>query len=172
MGETAGHARVSRAAVRSEEMPGGLPGTQVAGGPLRKKSRELSGTRVVELTQGLDSDYTRQLLHRRRALVEAGFLFRSQLDLNDLLDSLRSQLYRDADVESADAVFALEISGAGQNFFLVLQNCLDHFRSGCGRGVVGRTGLKIFHDLGAPVAGTLHQGFEPRLFDQLGDRNA
>src|ERR1700758_288775 len=58
--------------------------------PAEKKSRELSGTRIVELTLGLDPDHAGQLLHSGGALVEASFLLGSQLDLYDLLDSLRS----------------------------------------------------------------------------------
>lgn len=39
---------------------------------------------------------TPQFLHRVRALIQSSFLFRRQLDFDDLLDSLRSQLHRQA----------------------------------------------------------------------------
>ena len=55
----------------------------------------------------LDPNHPAQLLHRCRALLQPGLLFRSQLDLDDLLNALRAQLHWHPDVESADPVLAL-----------------------------------------------------------------
>jgi hypothetical protein len=57
--------------------------------------------------QNLHVNYATQLFHRCRALVEAGFFFCRQLNLDDLLDSLCTEFYGYANVKAVDAVFAL-----------------------------------------------------------------
>ena len=80
-----------------------------------------------------------------------------ELDLDDLLEAGRAQLAGNADVVAVDAVLALQISRAGKNLLLVLEDGFDHL-SDCGRGgVVGAAGLEVLDDLGAAVAGALDE---------------
>src|ERR1700688_4463694 len=111
------------------------------------------------------SDHATQLLHSRRALVEPRLLFPRQFDLDNLLDSLCPQFHRDADIEAADTVLALQESSARQDFLFVFEDRLDHLGS-CGRGrVIRRAGLQVLHDFRPAIASALHQAFELRFFD-------
>src|SRR2546430_8348365 len=78
----------------------------------------------------LDVDHRDEFLHRSGALVEACFFFRGELNFDNLFDSLSSEFYRDADEESVDAIFPVEIGGARKNLFLVFEDGLDHLRDG------------------------------------------
>src|SRR5580765_7797870 len=71
--------------------------------------------------QCLDSDNAAEFLHCRRALVESRLFFGRQFDFDDLLDALCAQFHRDADVESANSVFTLQVGGAGENFLFVFE---------------------------------------------------
>src|SRR5208283_4886386 len=88
-------------------------------------------SRLVSQGARLHSNHAHQLLHRRCALVQSGFLFRRQLDFDDLLDSLRAELHRHSNVEAVDAVLALQVRSARQDLFLVLEDRFDHFRRCC-----------------------------------------
>jgi tetratricopeptide (TPR) repeat protein len=69
-----------------------------------------------------ECDTALALLDGFGALLERGVFFRRELDLDDLLQARRAQLAGHADVVAFDAVLAFEISGAGQNLLLVLEN--------------------------------------------------
>src|SRR5215831_630649 len=122
--------------------------------------------------RGLYSDHPDQLLHRSRAFIQPGLLFQRQFDLDDLLNSLRTQLYRYTNIQPVDAVFPLQIGGAGENLLLVLQNRLNHLGCCGGWSVIGRPGLQIFHDLGATVTRTLYECVQAALLNQFCNRNA
>src|SRR3546814_20624459 len=57
-------------------------------------------------------------------------------------DMCSSDLYRYADIEVVNAIFARQIGGAGQNPLLVLQICLGHFNTAGGRRIESRSGLQ------------------------------
>ena len=67
-----------------------------------------------------------QFLHGGGALVQHGLLFGGELDLVNLFDARGAQLDRNAHVEAVNAVLAFQIGGAGQHFFLVLEDGLGH----------------------------------------------
>src|SRR5271166_4631698 len=139
---------------------------------VKTRPSSLSPTLCPACSAGLDVDHRDEFLHGRGALVECRFLFGSEFDLDDLLDPLGTEFYRHADKESVDAVLSVEIGGAGENLFLVLEDGLDHLGSGGRRGVVSRAGLKILDDLGATVAGALHDAVECGFVHEFGDRDA
>jgi len=64
--------------------------------PTSRKGREKWGTPSLETV--LDVDYSDQFFHGGGALVEGCFLFRRQFNFDNLLDSLGSELYWNADV--------------------------------------------------------------------------
>src|SRR5207237_1528782 len=98
--------------------------------------------------------------------------FRGELNFDDLFDSLSSEFYRDADEESVDAIFPVEIGGARKNLFLVFEDGLDHFGDGGRRSVIGRAGLEMFDDFSAAVAGALDDPIESGSIHKFGDGNA
>ena len=65
-----------------------------------------------------------------------------------------------------------KIGGAGKDLLLVLEDRFDHLDGGGRRRVVGAAGLEVLDDLGAAVAGALHELLEASGRDQLGDGNA
>src|ERR1700722_3043739 len=105
----------------------------------------MSSTSTVTIArteqQHSDPNHPAQLLNRRRALIEPDLLFRSQLDLNNLLNPLRAQLHRYADVEAVDPILTLQIRGARQNLLLVLENSLNHLRRRRRWRIVSRASL-------------------------------
>src|SRR5208282_5876814 len=119
----------------------------------------------------LDVDYGNELFYGGGALVEGHFLFGRQLDFYDLLDALGAEFYGDAYKKSVNAVLSVEVGGAGENLLFVLENGFNHFGRGGRGGVISRSGLEIFDDLGAPVSGALHDGIEAVFRDQFGDGN-
>src|ERR1035437_6242115 len=126
----------------------------------------------TNLKTDLHPDHAHQLLHRVGALLQGGLLFRGQLDLDDLLDAVRAQLAGHANEQAVDTVLAFEIGGARHDLLLVLKDGLNHLRD-CGRRrVVSAPGLEVLDDLGAAVAGALHQAREGGCVHQLGDGNA
>src|SRR5208282_205373 len=120
----------------------------------------------------LDVDHRDEFFHGSGALVEGRFLFRSQFDLDDLLDPLGAEFHRDADKEPVDAILSVKIGGAGENLFLVFEDGLDHLGGGGRWGVVSGPRLEIFDDLGAAVAGALDDAIESGLVHEFGDGNA
>ena len=93
-------------------------------------------------------------------LIERGLFFRRQLDLDDLLDAFRAELYGNADEKPLDAVFAFEINGAGQDLLLVLENRFDHLNRRRGRRVIGRSRFQQIDDFGAALARAGDDRFE------------
>src|SRR5215471_11716117 len=72
--------------------------------------RILTSSRCITTSDFADylyPDHADQFFHRRGTLVETGFLFWVQSDLNDLLDPLCPQLHRHSDVKPIDPVFTL-----------------------------------------------------------------
>src|SRR5258706_5128023 len=74
-----------------------------------------------DLLAGID-----QTLHRADRLVERFAVLAGQLDFDNALDALRSDHDGHADIHVLDAVFAVEIGGAGQPPLLVLEIALGH----------------------------------------------
>src|SRR5260221_3745645 len=109
-----------------------------------------------------------QFLNRGRRLVERCLLVRRQGDVDDLFDAVAAELYRHADVEVLQPVFALQVRGAGEDLALVLQDGFDHLYGGCPRRVPGR-GLEEVHNLRATVARTIDDGLDTLLRDQFRD---
>src|SRR5208337_696185 len=93
-------------------------------------------------------------------------------DFYNLLDSVGAEFHRHADKKAVDAVLSVKVGGARENFFLVFEDGLDHLGGGGRRGVVCRSGLEIFDDLSAAVAGALDDALESGLVHEFGDRNA
>src|SRR4026207_1731373 len=88
-----------------------------------------------------------ELADRGGRLVEGGLLVLLQLDLDDLLDPVASELDRHPDVEALGAVLPVQVRGAGQDLLLVLADRLHHLHRGGGRRVVGAARLEEGHDL-------------------------
>jgi hypothetical protein len=78
---------------------------------LKNKSKRtwtrLSAGVLFMLGTPLHPNHPHQLLNRRRTLIQPRLLFRSKLDLNNLLNPLSPQLHRHADIETADPILAL-----------------------------------------------------------------
>src|SRR6202050_4737080 len=68
-------------------------------------------------------------------LVQRRFFLGLELDLDNLFDAFGAELHRNANKQTAKSVFTFEVSSAGQDFFLILQDSFDHFEHG-GRGSV------------------------------------
>src|SRR5262249_26959654 len=118
-----------------------------------------------------------QAVHSGNRAVEHLSLGLVKLDLDDALDTLGADHHRYPDIAVAHAIFALEEGGAGEDALLVLKIALGHgYRGACGC-VEGRTGLEQVDDLGAAIAGPLHDLVEtllggPAHADEIGERNA
>src|ERR1700761_3361320 len=84
----------------------------------RSDERAFSGE-DVELC---DADDGAEFLDGVGGFVEGCLLFGCELDLNDLLEAFGAELARHADVETVDAVLALEVCGAGKDFLFVLED--------------------------------------------------
>src|SRR5690606_19713307 len=92
--------------------------------------------------------------------------------LDDLLDALGADLGVDAEVDAADAVFALDPGAHGHDITGVGGDGLGHAGGGGGGGVVGRAGLEQRDDLGAAVAGLGDQLVDLLGREQVGERLA
>ena len=87
----------------------------------------------------------------RTAASEAFIIFFSagvEPELHDLLRAARPELDRDAHVEVADSVFALQVGGARQHPLLVETDRVDHLRRGCAWRVPGGRAEQL-HELAA-----------------------
>src|SRR5687768_11027431 len=92
-----------------------------------------------------------RLAHRLRALAEIGALLRRELDFDDLLEPLSTELARDAEEKAGHPVLALEPGGARQHALLVVHDRFRHLH-GCGRGrIVRGARLQELDDLGPTV---------------------
>src|SRR5512141_284894 len=119
-----------------------------------------------------DRQDAEQLAHRIRRPAKRRLLVGRELDLHDLLDTLASELDRNAQVDAGHPVLPLEIRRAGEDLLLVLQDRLDHFRDR-GRGrVVGRPRLVVVHDFDSAVPRALDDRVDPLLRDELRARDA
>src|SRR5215469_14964615 len=94
-----------------------------------------------------NADHGAKLFDGVSGFVEGRLLFGRELDLDDLLEALGAELARNADVEAVDTVLALEVGGAGENLFLVLEDSFDHLNRGRRGSVVGGAGLEVLDDL-------------------------
>src|SRR5579863_8724850 len=113
-----------------------------------------------------------EFAHRSGGLVERGFFFRGELDLDNLLDAPRAQFHWYADVQSLNAVLALEVSRARENFLFVLQNRFDHFDYSRRWRVVRRPGFQEIDDFRAAFASAIDNGRDPVRRQQVGQGNA
>uniref|UniRef100_E6QN76 Uncharacterized protein n=1 Tax=mine drainage metagenome TaxID=410659 RepID=E6QN76_9ZZZZ len=120
----------------------------------------------------LDADDGAEFLDGGGAAFEGGVFVGGELDLDDLFETGGTELAGNADVEAFDAVFALEVDGAGKDFLLVLEDGLDHLDGGCGGRVVGAAGFETLDDLGTAITSALDERGKTVLGDQLGDGNA
>src|ERR1051326_6202268 len=125
-----------------------------------------------EFFAGLD-----QALDGVPRLHQLSALLRRQFQLDDALHAVRSDHRRHADIETLEAIGAVHIGRHRQHALLVLEIALRHLDGRGGRRIEGRAGLEERDDLGAAVAGALHDLVEPLLrapshLDQLGQRDA
>src|SRR3546814_9797393 len=67
----------------------------------------------------------------------------------------RADLHRYAHIQAIDAIFAVDIGGAGQDALLVAQIGFGHSDAARGRSVEGRTGAEQRDDLATAAAGAL-----------------
>ena len=119
----------------------------------------------MRVKRKLDADDGDEFLHGTSAALQFGLLFRSELDLDDLLNTVRTEFHGDADEEALDAVVAVEVDGAGHDLLIVLENGFDHFGDGRRGRVIRRPGLQILHDLGAAITRALNERRETFLLD-------
>src|ERR1700723_3397196 len=93
------------------------------------------------------ADHRTEFLHRSRTLIQCLLLFRCELDLDNLLQPLGSELARNANIQPADSIRSLQISGIGKNLLLSLENRFDHLCSRRGWSIEGRPRLEVLNDL-------------------------
>ena len=98
-------------------------------------------------------------------------------DLDDPLDAIGADDDRHADIKAFDAIFAIELRGAGQNPALVAQIGFRHGDRRGRRRIKSRAGLQETDDFAAALAGALDDGVEPGLrgpahLDEIGQRDA
>src|SRR3989475_1144233 len=127
---------------------------------------------VSRKTEDLHFNDLYQFLHGRGGLLKRRLLFRSQFNLEDLLDAARSEFDRDADKEAVDPVLAFEVGGARENFFSVVEDRVNHFHDRSRRRVVGAAGFQQVDDFRAAVPGAFDDLIELLLRHQLRHRNA
>src|SRR5882672_3864998 len=125
-----------------------------------------------DLLAGID-----QTLHGADRLVEGFAVLAGQFDLDNTLDTLRSDDNGDADIHVLHAIFAVEIGRAGHHALLVLKVALGHRDRGRRRRIERRTGFQQVDDLGAAIAGAVDDLVDPRLrgpahLDEIRQRNA
>ena len=108
----------------------------------------------------------------RTAAAEArsALLLGREAELDDLLDAGRTELHRNAHVQAADAVLALQ-QAVQEDALLVEQDRVHHLRR-CGAGCVPRGRAEQVDDLAAADAGALDELRDPRLRRQLRERHA
>src|ERR1700692_3419211 len=107
--------------------------------------------RQVDDSALCDAEYGDEFANRSRRFIQRGFFLRSKFDLDDLLDASRPKFYRNTDIKSLNAVFALEVGGAGQDLLLVLQNRFDHLDDRGGRRVIRGAGLEQVYNFRASL---------------------
>src|SRR6202789_2875628 len=115
------------------------------------------------------ADHRAEFFYRSRTLIQCLLLFRCELDLDILLQPLGPELARNANIQPADSILALQISSTGKNLLLVLENSFDHL---CGRrrwGIEGRPRLKVLNNLSAAIGGALFQRLKLRRLNKLGN---
>src|SRR5215217_2442532 len=95
---------------------------------------------ISELEHSLRFEHGLRTLLQRRALVGG------ELDLDDLLETLATELAWHAEEVAAHAKFTLEERRARQDALLVVHDRLDHLHRTGGRRVVRRPGLEVLHD--------------------------
>src|SRR5436305_586999 len=132
----------------------------------------LARERRHDAEAGLD-----EAVHRRDRSVEHLPLGLVEFDLDDALDTFGADYDRHADIAVLDTVFALEKGSTGEDALLVPEVALRHGDRGAGGCIEGRAGLEQVDDLGAAVAGPLHDLVEPlpggpAHADEVGERNA
>src|SRR5205085_11260317 len=81
-----------------------------------------------------------QFLHRVDRDLEIGPGLIVQRDLDDLLDAAGANHAGDADIEAVQAIFAVDISGSGQEALLVAKIGLGHGDAAGGGRVISRAG--------------------------------
>src|SRR3546814_8661677 len=67
-----------------------------------------------------------QFLDRVDRNLQARLVGTVEFDLDDLLDAARADLHRHAHIQAIDAIFAVDIGGAGQDALLVAQIGFGH----------------------------------------------
>src|SRR5438876_279082 len=84
-----------------------------------------------------DFDDINELLDCRRRFLERRVFVGRERDLDDLLESARAELARNADKLILHAVLALQEDGTWNDFFLVEQDRFHHFDDRRTRSVPG-----------------------------------
>src|SRR6266568_5402282 len=126
----------------------------------------------VRVRGELDADDGTEFFDGSGALLESGVFFGCELDLDNLFETGCTQFAGDSDVVAVDAIFALEVGGAGDDLLFVFEDGFDHLDCGCRGGVVSAAGFEVLDDFSAAVAGALDEFFKAGGSDELGDGNS
>src|SRR6266568_6951213 len=126
----------------------------------------------VRVRGELDADDGTEFFDGSGALLESGVFFGCELDLDNLFETGCTQFAGDSDVVAVDAIFALEVGGAGDDLLFVFEDGFDHLDCGCRGGVVSAAGLEVLDDFSAAVAGALDEFFKAGGRDEFGDGNS
>src|SRR5882724_4714811 len=112
-----------------------------------------------------------QFLNRSSTLLQRYPFFRGEIDLDDLLKSTSTEFARNTNIESINAVLALEISRARKNFFLVLEYGFRHLNRSRGRCVISRACFQKTDDFCTTVRSALHDCVQLILREKFSYRN-
>src|SRR4051812_1173183 len=147
--------------------------TTAASQTLQVASAARASPRAAPATPGASVAHNAdKLADGARGPLELRLLLVGQADLDHLLEARGAQLAGHAHEDPAEAVLALEQRGAGQHALLVEHDRVDHLHRRGGRGVVRGPRLEMTYDLGAAVAGALHDLVQPCALDELAHRDA
>ena len=108
--------------------------------------------------------------------IETGFFRLVELDFNNALDALGADNDRNTHIHAFNAILALQVCGARQDAFLIIQISFGHLNGGTGRGIECGTGFQQANDFRTAIAGTLDNFVDtllsrPLHVDQIGQRN-
>src|SRR5690606_16727727 len=96
-----------------------------------------------------------QFLNRIDRDLQARLVVGIEFDLDDLFDAAGTDQHRNADVQTIEAVLAIDIGGAGQDALLVTQISFGHRDARSCRGIKCRAGAEQRDDFATTTAGAL-----------------
>src|SRR5258706_6399707 len=129
------------------------------------------GQRRVDLRAPRVDDLEHVVDRARTAMQRLG-LVGHQLDLDHLDGTARTETAGHTGEDAAQTELTVEAHAAGQHLAGVEQDGVDHLRRGGAGRVEGAAGLEQVDDLGAAVAGALHDLLQAVARDQLLDADA